>query len=182
MSLRFRRAIPVLLLAAFGAAGCGTAKPADDGGKSVGEANGKEREPRTVTVSSPLNWVEEPFQKAIEEVIKKQHPYISVNWVMEDKDNTLDKQITAGKVPDIVLVSLDRIPLLTDLKLDYNMEPLIKQSQMNLGLFEPSGLEMIKNAYGKPEQIALPYTLGFQRCTITRTFSINSASHTRKTG
>ncbi|MEF3306857.1 ABC transporter substrate-binding protein [Paenibacillus sp. GYB003] len=161
MRKKVRSALPALLLSVVVAAGCGAAKPAEEDGGRTGETKGKEREPVEITVSSPLNWVEEPFRKAIEDELKQTYPYISVNWVMEDKDNTLDKQIAAGNIPDVVLVSLDRIPVLTRLKLDYNMDPLIKQFQMNLGRFEQSALDMVKNTYGKPEQVALPYTIGF---------------------
>lgn len=161
MNKWFRSALSVLLVAAAVVAGCSKGSQSGDVTEKAGENQSKPKEPVTVSISMPVAWVEEPVAKEIERWLAVKSPHITVKWVEEDKDHSLDQQVTAGTVPDIVLVSLDRIPALKKLKLEYDMGPLIKQFRMDLGQFEQSALDMVKNAHGKDEQIALPYTIGF---------------------
>jgi multiple sugar transport system substrate-binding protein len=117
-------------------------------------------EPVTLTVAMIQNFTEE-FQELVVKPTKKRYPHITLQQTIMTAQNYLDKLIAAGTVPDIVVLPSYDIIQLVNLQLDFNMEPLMKEHQMNIGRFVPEGLEAIKVLTQKENLVALPYNIGY---------------------
>jgi|GEM_PF-2430053 ABC-type sugar transport system, periplasmic component len=92
------------------------------------------------------------------ELLKKQFPDIIFQFDTVNPTQ-MKQRYEANNMPDIIM-DIDRVTIPQELfdKVQYDMTPLIQQSQIDLNAFEPGLIEHVRS-YGSGEQIyALPYS------------------------
>jgi multiple sugar transport system substrate-binding protein len=159
---------PFLVCVAFGfavsLAGCG-ARSADS--PAVGERTAPQAVNEPVTVKFAASggmFPQEDFIRYVADPVKKKYPHITLQRInTSDKGMSLDELVAAGEIPDIVA----NYPgpaggKLRDLGLVFNMEPLMKTYNFDLGRFAPEAVETLKIAGGQDYLVGLPaYTNAF---------------------
>jgi multiple sugar transport system substrate-binding protein len=100
------------------------------------------------------------FELYIVEPVKRKYPFITVKAVQLPKGQTEERfqqLLTAGEMPDVLPVYTPDLPVVTSMKLDTDLEPLMKANKMDIQRFEPATIAQIKTASHKPVLIGLPY-------------------------
>lgn len=99
-----------------------------------------------------------PLPDFTKDVLKKQFPEIAFEFVTLNPTQ-MKQRVEANHTPDIIM-DIDRVTIPQELfdTVQYDMTPLIQQSQVDLNAFEPGLIEHVRS-YGTGEQIyALPYS------------------------
>ncbi|MBD3922315.1 extracellular solute-binding protein [Paenibacillus sp. PR3] len=99
-----------------------------------------------------------PLPGVTMDLLKKQFPEITFEFVSLNPTQ-MKQRIEANDVPDIIM-DIDRVTIPQELfdKVQYDMTPLIQQSEIDLNAFEPGLIDHVRS-YGTGEQIyALPYS------------------------
>lgn len=121
----------------------------------------KPKEPVTLTFFNLANTVlpEDQFKKYVEEPVKKRYPHISFNYIQGDtKDNTIEKLVSSGIVPDIVTGGPSSLFDFMNVGLTADMTPLIEKHKFDLGRFDEQAVAFLKGYSTKGEMISLPVT------------------------
>lgn len=99
-------------------------------------------------------------QKAFEDAIAKmktKFPQYTIKLLLPTKEITLESLIAAGVVPDIVWDSASGMKTsLIDKGLQYDMTDLIKKYKVDLERFDPSTIQMMREASGQGRMYGLP--------------------------
>ncbi|TNJ61608.1 extracellular solute-binding protein [Paenibacillus hemerocallicola] len=99
-------------------------------------------------------------QKAFEEAIAKlktKYPQYTIKLLLPTKEITLDSLIASGVIPDIVWDSASGMKTsLIDKGLQYDMTELIKTYKVDLERFDPSTIQMMREASGQGRMYGLP--------------------------
>lgn len=164
MGKRGSRSIPALLvwlLLAWTAAACGAGEttPADEPKQPAVQQQDK---PSTIKIALTAAGylTEDEFKQYIVEPVKRKYPHITVERVtMDFEANSLDKIVASGNIPDIVIYASPLMDYITDMALDFDMEPLIKKHDMDLNRFENVTLDSIRVVSQKNYLVAIPYSM-----------------------
>lgn len=116
-----------------------------------------------VTIRATLDGtsLDDDFIEQLQENVKKKHPNITLEYIKPGKGTSLNEQITAGQTPDIIITYNGNVASYQEMDLLYDMTPLLKQHNFDLGRFEPYILEDAKIASTKDELFGIPITLSF---------------------
>jgi multiple sugar transport system substrate-binding protein len=100
------------------------------------------------------------FERYVVEPVKKKYPFITVKAVQLPKGQTEERfqqLLTAGEMPDVLPVYTPDLSVVSSMKMDTDLEPLMKANNMDIQRFEPATIAQIKTASHKPALIGLPY-------------------------
>lgn len=162
--MKNRMGIPLsfMLIASVLLAGCG--KGEHEAGSNTGEDKGVPTisdAPVKIRAALDNAGVDDEFIEIVQEVLKKKHPNITLDYIKPGKGTTLKEQIAAGETPDIIISYNGNVASYNELDLLYDMTPLIKRYDYNLNRFEPYILEDAKIASTKDEIFALPIIVSY---------------------
>ncbi|CAG7628715.1 ABC transporter substrate-binding protein [Paenibacillus allorhizosphaerae] len=152
--------VAIVLLSAAQIAGCG------GGGKQPDATGGKDApistEPITLRVLQTNAAIADlEFQKFFVEPVKKKFPNITMELVRTSKDVTVEKLITSGELPDILLASTTGVIPLQKLDAIEDLNPYIKKYGEDMNRFDPFTTEGLKGYSDKGETVAMPYAMNF---------------------
>jgi multiple sugar transport system substrate-binding protein len=171
-----------MLLTIAIAVGCGKDAATSPSGQAVGQSNGQSAQPAkssapkaetamdkaakeevTLNFFTPAWVTNEEYESIFAGPLKKKYPNIHLERQAAGKDVSIEKLIAAGQTPDVMIQGAgpDLINL-QELKLAYDLLPLIKENKLDLKKFIPSGLDMVKLYSGNGTLTALPFTMGFR--------------------
>ncbi|WP_158606841.1 ABC transporter substrate-binding protein [Paenibacillus ginsengarvi] len=116
----------------------------------------KNESPKPVTVKiAQRHLTEDEFKRFIVEPVKKKYPHITAQWVDSSKVS-LANMITTKEIPDISVDYPLALTQLLDMKVELNMDDVIKSAKFDLNRIRPEFLESIKTASGLNYLIGLP--------------------------
>jgi multiple sugar transport system substrate-binding protein len=99
------------------------------------------------------------FKLYIEEPMKKKYPHISFDYIQGDtKNNTIEKLISSGIVPDIVTGGPSSLFDFMNVGLTADMTPLVDKHKFDLGQFDKQAVSFFKSYSTKGELYSLPVT------------------------
>lgn len=91
----------------------------------------------------------EEFERTMAAPIRAQYPHYTLRYVVTEKDLSMEHLVTRGEVPDITITSLSGMnSSLTSFNLQYDLAPLIKKYNYDIGRFEPASIQSVLNASG----------------------------------
>jgi multiple sugar transport system substrate-binding protein len=150
----------IVLSIALTASGCGNAGSPESGGKQTQANKTASTPPVTLTVfQNGAEITDEDFQMMFSEPVKKKYPHISLKIIRADKTVTLDSLIAAREIPDILLTPNSGILGLKQQDLLFDLTPLVKKNNLDMGRFNPVAIEAVKSDNG--ELWGLPYAMQF---------------------
>ncbi|MFE5320398.1 ABC transporter substrate-binding protein [Paenibacillus sp. NPDC056579] len=150
---RFKKTSIVLTCAAIMLSGCNAGGSGTSGTGSAKDNKTEQADiPKALTgpvtvkfATSQGIFSDTEFKKYIAEPVAKKYPNISVEYInTSEKGFSLNELIAAGTIPDIVVGYGSTLKQLIDLKLLYNMDPIIKQNKFDTNRVIPEMLEYIK--------------------------------------
>ncbi|MCC2686117.1 MAG: transporter substrate-binding protein [Paenibacillaceae bacterium] len=167
---KFRNRALMLSLAgaaAFAVTACGNGGGggATTGGKDADAAAKNSAivtKPVTIKFSRTDNYIMEPIDNAIKETLGKKYPNITLEIVQQTKGNSIEEQVAAGTPSDIYQGGSGTVNTLKPLGLNFDLTPLIKSHNFDIGRIEPHMLDLmrLKSDDGKA-LLGLPYANGF---------------------
>ncbi|MDF2715514.1 MAG: family 1 extracellular solute-binding protein [Paenibacillus sp.] len=98
---------------------------------------------------------EDEFKRFIVEPVKKKYPHITAQWIDSSKVS-MANMIASKEIPDISVDYPLALTQLLDMKVEWNMDDVIKSSKFDLNRIRPEFLESIKTASGLNNLIGLP--------------------------
>lgn len=140
--------------------GCSAGGTADTGDKA--EAVQVNTDPVKLVLyqySATIN--DEEVKTLITEPVKKKYPYIDIEFVHADKENTPESLVASGNVPDLVYTNDAGILKFKDLNAVQDLSELIKANRYDLDRIEPNVIESIKGLDEKGQFLALPFSINF---------------------
>lgn len=121
-------------------------------------------EPVNVLVGLSVHWLGEgEIDQYFIDSVKEVYPHITVDIIdiSAPENNTVEKLVISGNVPDIFMTASPIINRFTGFGLEYNMEPLIEQHQFDLSRLNTVAVESVKTAAQTDHLIGLPWTMHF---------------------
>lgn len=157
-----RKALTQLLilsmLGSLSLTGCGQESTVE-GKPGAEKRKAYNNEPVTLTFysqnASVLN--DADLGELVTKAIKSKYPNITPKLLTGD----LEKLISGGEVPDIVLSALQFVPKILRLELYSDMNEFIKQEGIDLGKFEPETVRATKSFSDKGEFVGMPYAMSY---------------------
>lgn len=114
----------------------------------------EQKEPATVRFSSKGWFTDEEFERLIMQPVAEQAPYITV----EVLEGTIDAQLNAGEIPDIIITHNGVMLEYSDRGLMSDLNELVKKHQLDLDRFDPSVLESLTY---EGKLMAVPFAVNF---------------------
>jgi multiple sugar transport system substrate-binding protein len=133
-------------------------------GNDIGSENKAtvDTKPVTIKFSRQAGYVMEPIDNAIKVALAKKYPNITLEFSQQDKGNSIEEQVAAGKPADIYQGSPSILNSLKPLKLDFDLTPLIKSRNFDISQIAPNLLDSVRlKAEDRKALYALPYANGF---------------------
>lgn len=125
-----------------------------NGGSGNGEGSGStaapppaapKNEPVTLSfLQTSAQMTDEEFQKWVVEPAKKKYPHITLNLVREDSPEKLTQMVAAGGLPDVIYAGPVTAAKIVELQAAKDMNERVKTNQVDLGKFEPAGIDTVK--------------------------------------
>lgn len=110
----------------------------------------------TVTIAGSLAILsEQEFEQFVVQPVAAKYPHITVKRVT-NAGAGLNELVTAKETPDIVLEGVLNLPPFLGLRLDANVEDLIKRHHLDLNRIQPAFLEAIQVGSDRQHLIGLP--------------------------
>jgi multiple sugar transport system substrate-binding protein len=117
----------------------------------------KQRDPVELVFyyTSPADWNEDTFMGTFGNYIKEKLPHITPKFLQAGTGTNLPELVAAGQQIDVIFVSTGLTSRMTDVNLQYDVTPLLKQMKYNDSHLEPqalaAGREIAKGGlYGLP--------------------------------
>jgi multiple sugar transport system substrate-binding protein len=130
-------------------------KNAESVGKDEGGAKVSTK-PVTLKVLVRIGLADKDFDRYIVQPAKKLHPNITLERMELPKGKKLEEWVASGDIPDLILQGAN-VADLFDLKLPLDLNPLLKQANIDLARYDAEVMNTIKQ-YGDKNQIyALPF-------------------------
>jgi multiple sugar transport system substrate-binding protein len=146
----------------FVLAGCGSPLGTGGGGKGGQGAAKVTSDPVTLNAAIEGISVPEEFASLLADSVKKKYPNITLNIIQPVGQGTsLASMVAAGQAPDIVFTFNGRVKGLQEMDLLYDMTPLLKEHNVDVGRFEPNYIRDAKIASEKDELYGVPYNVNF---------------------
>ncbi|MEF3312050.1 extracellular solute-binding protein [Paenibacillus sp. GYB004] len=142
------------------AAGCGGKEGGEQGQQVKPEVN---KDPITLqlAVQGTGAVVDPEFQAIVNEHLKKKYPHITINYNPESQGTTIDALLAAGTPPDIIITFNGNLASYRDKELVYDMTPQFQTNGVDLGRFEATYINDVKNASDKGELYGLPVNVNY---------------------
>ena len=160
-SIRNRAGILLLsALPALSLAGC-TGKEPQPPGNQAEPSKSAAPEPVKLTFYNLAETVlpADQFKIYIEEPMKKKYPHISFEFIQGDtKNNTIEKIVSSGIVPDIVTGGPSSLFDFMNVGLTADMSPLVDKHKYDLGQLDKQAVSFFKSYSTKGELYSLPVT------------------------
>lgn len=143
------------------AAACLSGITAACGGESSSAPAAKEPKidlsaPAELSIYTSITSQQKAFEEAIAK-LKTKYPQYTIKLLLPTKEITLESLIASGVVPDIVWDSASGMKTsLFDTGLQYDMTELIKTYKVGLERFDPSTIQMMREASGQGRMYGLP--------------------------
>lgn len=151
LNMTKRLAAAVCLTGALAACGQQTASPEQPKTPDVDLSA-----PAELSIYTSITSQQNAFEAAIEKM-KTKFPQYTIKLLLPTKEITLDSLIASGVVPDIVWDSASGMKTsLIDKGLQYDMSELIKKYKVDLERFDPSTIQMMREASGQGRMYGLP--------------------------
>lgn len=140
-------------------AGC--QKSASNGDGASGDGTGQEASAQPVTLSfySMPAFDPQTIQKEIVEPVQKKFPNVTIE-VMEsgpNQDAMFDKLVTAGTIPDFMMINYNTVRILKSKGIALDLSSLIKSNNVDVNRFMPRAIEYLEQYGDHNELLALPY-------------------------
>jgi multiple sugar transport system substrate-binding protein len=159
--------LSLLCAAALAVTACGNGGGGDAaaGGNDAGAAAKNSAivtKPVTIKFSRTDNYIMEPIDNAIKDTLAKKYANITLEIVQQTKGNSIEEQVAAGTPADIYQGASGTANTLKPLGMSYDLTPLIKSHNFDLGRFEPHMLDLMRlKADDGKALLGLPYANGF---------------------
>jgi multiple sugar transport system substrate-binding protein len=151
-----------LLFASVVLTACGQKAPNESsaGGKDASGAAlySHLSKPVTIVFQSAYNeTTAESVEQTMFKRIREKFPNVNPVYIQRGKGSTIQDLIVAGNVPDILWGNLSTVnEMVVNTGLSYDLSPLVKQFNLDLGIFPQAALDAIKNTNEKGELLGLP--------------------------
>ncbi|MDF2713702.1 MAG: hypothetical protein K0R28_627 [Paenibacillus sp.] len=153
-NIRTTIAMPMLALLLMTAAACGKSGT-DTGNSPEPEAVAPPKEPVTISIYWPYG-VEETFMKDYGAQIRDKFPHVTVKFIPFTKPTQIDELVTTGEQLDLIFASIGSLDhFVLSLGLQSDITPYVDKAKYDLGIFEQSSLEMLKQL-GNGKLLGLP--------------------------
>ncbi|MDQ1913986.1 extracellular solute-binding protein [Paenibacillus sp. GD4] len=159
MKQRIRKYGWIALSALLIVSGCGNGG-ADSSKETAGKEELYNNEPVTLTFYSHYAGIlgEADLEALVAKPVKAKFPNISVQLI---SGTTLDKLITAGEVPDVILTSNYYLHDLLQQGLGSDLNDMVKSHNIDMSQFEPEAINLLKK-FGKNGEIyGMPYAMNY---------------------
>jgi multiple sugar transport system substrate-binding protein len=161
-----RRVLSGLMVMSFIAtAGCGGGAPtAGTGTKPAEEAKKPAAEtfqPVEVRIYQSVPVTDKDFKLLFEDPVKQKYPHITLKLLRPAQGARVPDLVAAGNVPDIILTHNGGFSEYKDLKLQTNIDPLVKKLNLDLSRFDTEVIDAIRMPADNGELYALPYAVNF---------------------
>ncbi|CAG7635794.1 hypothetical protein PAESOLCIP111_03705 [Paenibacillus solanacearum] len=148
---RWSMLLAAALMASIMTSCAGSGASGGNGGAAGGpQASGKEPAaevpvntgPKEITMYTAGGAIDEKvFNEMYGNAIRKKFPDVTLKYIPSGKGSTLQELLSAGTTIDIVFDSIGYAYNFRNFGLQYDMTPLIKAKNIDLGKFEPSTIE-----------------------------------------
>ncbi|WP_282942480.1 extracellular solute-binding protein [Paenibacillus sp. RC67] len=109
--------------------------------------------------TSSVSISDDAFQTIFVDPVKAKYPYITLELVRNGQGTRLEDLVTAGTIPDMLMIWNGQMATYSDLNLFQDITPLIKKRNVDLNRFEPVVLDAIRVVSDKGELYGLPYAV-----------------------
>ncbi|GAA3402711.1 ABC transporter substrate-binding protein [Paenibacillus hodogayensis] len=140
------------LLAAASLTGCGS-KSGSSGEPQAAKANDKPIE----IVFSGIPLTEAEFETQFGKPIHDKFPHITAKFIPPGKGTELKDLVSAGTQLDVYMTATVNLPMFLDMKLDQNLNELIKKYNYDLSKLEPRAIQSMKDMTSDQRVFAIPY-------------------------
>lgn len=118
--------------------------------------NGIQAKSVTITATSDGVAIDEIYINSIKELLKREYPHITLDFIQPGSGVTLENMVIAGTIPDLVFTHTGRIVPLKTLDLVYDTTSLVKQYNIDLSRFEKQFLDDVYLTAANGELYAFP--------------------------
>jgi multiple sugar transport system substrate-binding protein len=102
------------------------------------------------------------FKEFMVDPVKKKYPNISLELIHAGDGTQPAQLVASGSMPDLIFTGGDKNILeLIDLGVPIDLTQLLKENSVDIGKFDPVGMDMIKNFSSKGELLAVPFSINF---------------------
>ncbi|MDF2721030.1 MAG: family 1 extracellular solute-binding protein [Paenibacillus sp.] len=112
----------------------------------------------TLTFFNATGSNEDYFRKNTEPYMKKVFPNATINYIQTGKGSTIEELITAGTIPDIMLISSAQINTYNNLGVLEDLTPLAKTNNVDLTRYDDNMMTTIKNSSSKGAVFVIPWS------------------------
>ncbi|GAA3413462.1 ABC transporter substrate-binding protein [Paenibacillus hodogayensis] len=137
--------------------GCGTRQDNPETNKPAANPM-KYDEAFSITFFNATGSNEAYFRENTEPFMKKVFPNVTINYIQTAKGSTIQELITAGNIPDIMLINSSQVISYNNLGLLEDLTPLAKTNNVDLSRFDDHMMETIKKFTPKGELYVLPWS------------------------
>lgn len=121
------------------------------------------KDPVTITIAmSNSYFTDEEFEEFIVNPVKAKYPYITPEKVLRNSTtNRVEDMIARNETPDMIISAT---PLMAEhrlLGLDYSLDDMIKNYNLDMGRFDPTLIEAAKSSAESDQLLGMPYTMHF---------------------
>lgn len=144
-------------------AGCGKAATHPNADNGAAAPAQPKADPVTLDIASAgaSTVLDEDFQNIVNEYVKKKYPHITLNFLPEGGETTVDKLLVAGAVPDMIVTFNGNLASYKEKGLVFDMTPLLKTNNIDITRFEPNYISDVKNASDQAELFGLPFNVNY---------------------
>jgi multiple sugar transport system substrate-binding protein len=146
----------VLLAAIVFLTSCGSNGASSGAPEAAKPAETKPPEPVTLTSTVDGVNIDDAWLNQIKTELAKKYPYITLEFILSVKGNTLADMVATGRIPDIVFTHDGRIAPLQQYGMLEDISPLIKQHNFDLKRFDPQYLDIVKEGASDGKLYAIP--------------------------
>lgn len=151
-----------MFLSSVIASGCSTTST---GGQNAGDQPGTQNNASPVTLEVASSGIgatmDEEFQKVVQQFVTKKYPHITLNFNPDSGSTKIDSLLAAGTVPDLFVTYNGALASFKDRDLLFDMTPLFKKANVDLGRFENNYMTDVKNASPTGELYGLPFNVNY---------------------
>lgn len=121
----------------------------------------KDPDPEPVELTFYLQTLlgETDVERYINQFVRNKFPNVTWNVSPRAEGNTLRDRVLQNTTPDIVWEGVTNLPNFTSMDLPQDLDPLIKQFNFDLSVYDPRVIEAIQSYSEKQEMLYLPFNI-----------------------
>lgn len=139
----------------------GTGSPGTSSASGAASAIDPDRPLQLSLYQYSAHLTDEEFQTLLAEPLKKKYPNVTLQLVRSAKGSTPAELLTAGSMPDIIYTGSGGAAAINELQAAQDLNGLVKKFGIDMGKFDPTGLEAIKQYSDKGQLLAFPFGINF---------------------